>query len=116
YNSSPAALAAALTALQTLGENRRRIAVLGDMMELGIHTIGAHRAAGERAAAICQIIITVGVRAKFIGEAAVEKGFDKKSWWHYDNAEEAAKKLEKILDPNDLILVKGSQSARLERV
>lgn len=116
YNSSPAAAAAALETLKAIEIKGRRIAVLGDMLELGSQTIEAHRAIGEQAAAICDLLMTVGVRAKFIAEAAAEHGLSRDKMLHYDEAREAGAALEHLLAPGDLILVKGSQSMRMEQV
>lgn len=114
YNASPAAMTEALTTIKTITVKGRRIVVLGDMMELGEKTIAAHRQAGVEA--VADLIITVGVRAKFIAEAAAEKGFNQDRLKHFDEASAAGGALEHLLAPGDLILVKGSQSMRMERV
>jgi UDP-N-acetylmuramoyl-tripeptide--D-alanyl-D-alanine ligase len=115
YNSSPAALEAALSTLGEIEVTGRKIAVLGDMMELGSYTIEAHKSAGVLAAKVCDVLYTVGLRAKFIGETAVENKFNAKNWIHFDDAVEAGKKLQQILKPGDIVLVKGSQIVRLEK-
>jgi UDP-N-acetylmuramoyl-tripeptide--D-alanyl-D-alanine ligase len=118
YNSSPIALEAALTALSELKKagNGRKIAVIGDMMELGSHTAEAHKKIGEMASAICDEIITVGVRAKFAHEQALAKGFSSERAFHFSNSVEAGEWLKDKINKNDIILVKGSQSARMEKV
>ncbi len=116
YNASPAALTEALATLKIMTAKGKKIAVLGDMMELGEKTIVAHRQAGIAAAAAADLIITVGVRAKFIAAAAAEKGFKQENMRHFDEARAAGGGLEHLLAPGDLVLVKGSQSMRMERV
>lgn len=116
YNSSPKA---AQAALETLAEipAKRKIAVLGDMLELGKHTITAHREIGEMAAGKkIDLLITVGVRAKFFAEGAVKAGFSKKQILSFGDSPEAARELEKIIEQGDLILIKGSQGMRMEKI
>jgi len=116
YNSSPLALRAAL---ETLGEipAPRRIAVLGDMLELGKYTIEAHRSMARYIIdAGVEIVFTVGPRAKFIAEALRENGFNKENIFEFSNSVEAMKDVEDIIEEGDLILIKGSQSVRMEKI
>lgn len=115
YNSSPKALRAALDVLNEI-DAKRKIAVLGDMLELGKHTITAHRDLGRAAAVVANILVTVGVRAKFFVEGAIKEGFKKKTIYTFGASKEAAKALEKLIQPGDLILIKGSQSIRMEKI
>jgi len=115
YNASPVAMSAALEALKSFPGSGRKIAVLGDMLELGTYTIDAHRELGQIASKICDLIITVGVRAKFIDDGAFRNGFGKKKLQHFDDATVAGNTLENLLIPGDIILVKGSQTVRLEK-
>ena len=116
YNSSPKAAQAALETLAELPA-KRKIAVLGDMLELGKHTITAHREIGEMAAGKkIDLLITVGVRAKFFAEGAVKAGFSKKQILSFGDSPEAARELEKITEQGDLILIKGSQGMRMEKI
>lgn len=116
YNASPVAVAAALQVFQQLEISGRKIFVFGDMMELGSHTIEAHRRVGELAAPIADIIITVGLRAQFTDEELVHRHFAKTKHFHFDDSASAALKLQTLLKPGDLVLVKGSQAVRLEKV
>ncbi|MFH1170905.1 MAG: UDP-N-acetylmuramoyl-tripeptide--D-alanyl-D-alanine ligase [Candidatus Vogelbacteria bacterium] len=116
YNASPEAMTAALETLKNFPATGQRIAVLGDMLELGAYTIDAHREIGKIAAKICELIITVGVRAKFIADGATEAGFELSKLLHFDDAREAGQALQPLLLPGDVVLVKGSQAGRLERV
>src|SRR3990167_8452728 len=110
YNSSPTATYAALGTLgeiKTAGlsaQSGRRIAVLGDMLELGKHTDEAHQRAGEVARERSDVLITVGPRSK-----VMEGDF------HFSNSREAGEFLKTFVKKGDLILVKGSQGMRLER-
>ncbi|MDP3785032.1 MAG: UDP-N-acetylmuramoyl-tripeptide--D-alanyl-D-alanine ligase [bacterium] len=115
YNSSPKAV---LAALETLAEipAKRKIAVLGDMLELGKHTITAHREVGEYLADKVGLLVTVGLRAKFFAEGAVKAGFKKKDILEFGDSNEAAKELPELIEPGDLILIKGSQSIRMEKI
>lgn len=116
YNSSPAA---ALSALDTLKEVKaiRRIAVLGDMLELGRFTSDAHRQVGARAAQTADTLITVGFRSRATGEAALDRGMPDASIREYEHGESrrAGAELREELREGDVILVKGSQSMRMER-
>ncbi len=116
YNSSPAA---ALAALDTLREVRagRRIAVLGDMLELGKYTKDAHKLVGERAAQCADKLITIGIRARSIGEAALDSGMRDEQILEYESRDvaRAADELARELREGDVVLVKGSQGMRLEK-
>lgn len=116
YNSSPAA---ALAALDTLKEVRAkcRIAVLGDMLELGRFTKEAHRKVGERAAACADALITIGIRSRHTAEGALDAGLRDERISQYESTDvaRAADELASALQPGDIVLVKGSQSMRLER-
>jgi len=86
-------------------------------LELGKHTITAHREIGEMAAGKkIDLLITVGVRAKFFTEGALKAGFKKKNVLEFGDSEEAAKKLPELIEPGDLILIKGSQGMRMEKI
>ncbi|MEK7622211.1 MAG: UDP-N-acetylmuramoyl-tripeptide--D-alanyl-D-alanine ligase [Patescibacteria group bacterium] len=115
YNASPAAMIAALETLKSFPAAGRKIAVLGDMLELGAYAIEAHREIGKVAAATADLLITVGVRAKFIADGAVEAGWGKRKRWHFDEASIAGVVLQTMLKAGDVVLVKGSQALRLEK-
>ncbi|MBI5470027.1 UDP-N-acetylmuramoyl-tripeptide--D-alanyl-D-alanine ligase [Candidatus Kaiserbacteria bacterium] len=116
YNSSPVA---ALSALDTLKEvqGKRRIAILGDMMELGKYSAAAHRTVGERAAQCADQLVTIGFRARAIGEVALDGGMPEKNIREYEQREatRAGHELSSELKEGDIVLVKGSQSMRMER-
>ena len=118
YNSSPAALEAALNTLNEVGAHTgvRRVAVLGDMLELGRHSAGEHKKAGAQAAKTCDLLLTVGFRSRDIAEGALDNGMPEKYILQYEDARRAARELKNMLKPRDLVLVKGSQSIRMERI
>lgn len=114
YNSSPIAMEAAILVLKEI-EGKRKIAVLGDMLELGKFTEEEHRLVGEKIFGIADILIVVGPRARFIAEGAMEKGFPQKEIYNFDSSKTVSKFLEGIVEKGDIILIKGSQGVRLER-
>lgn len=116
YNSSPAAVEVALKTLGEIDRLGRRIAVLGNMMELGAYAAEEHRKMGEQAAGVCDLIVTVGVRAKYAYDAVLAAGFAPEQIRHFNSSPEAGESLREIIGPGDIILVKGSQSARMEKV
>jgi UDP-N-acetylmuramoyl-tripeptide--D-alanyl-D-alanine ligase len=116
YNASPVAVAEALNALAEEKRPRhRRIAILGDMLELGIHSVDEHKKAGELAAASAEILCTVGLRARSIAEGALNAGMDEAKVFQFEDSREAGKHVEILLKKGDVVLIKGSQGMRMER-
>lgn len=115
YNSSPVAAETALSALGELEVTGRKIAVLGDMLELGKYSIAEHLRIGELAGKACQILITVGIRARGMAEGALNAGLSEKNIFQFEDSREAGKHLEGLLEAGDVALIKGSQSIRMER-
>ena len=116
YNASPDATLAALETLRSLETTGRKIAVLGDMMELGKYSAEAHRQVGAAAAGVVHQLITVGPRAKLVAEAALAQGLSAAAIQSFDSSTEAAPAVAAMVTAGDIVLVKGSQSPRLERV
>lgn len=116
YNASPAAVESALTTLGEMATGGRKIVVLGDMMELGPLTIEAHRKIGVLAASVAHFLVTVGLRTKFLADEAAKKRFSKKKMSHFDTWRGVGEYLQNLIEPGDVILIKGSQSMRLEKV
>jgi len=115
YNANPDSMKAALRTLIELDADGRRIAVLGEMGELGEESERGHREVGEAAAALgVDELIAVGATGAAIARAAQEAGLEKSI--AVDLPEQAAELLGEHASPGDLILVKGSRSARMERV
>lgn len=117
YNSSPSAALAALDTLAELKTEGRKIAVLGDMLELGKYSKEAHRNVGERAAACADVLITLGFRSRAMAEAALDAGMPDTNIGQYEQneAERAGKELLAGIREGDIILVKGSQGMRMEK-
>lgn len=116
YNSSPTAAERALSTLLELKTGGSRIAVLGDMLELGQFSVREHEKLGEQAAETADVLFTVGVRARKIAEGALEAGMNEKRIFQYDDAVSAGRELQNYIKKGDVILVKGSQGIRCERI
>ncbi len=116
YNSSPLACESALNTLKEIKLKGRRIAVLGDMLELGKHTVEAHKNIGKIAKDKADYIVIVGPRAKSIKEGAVEAGMEEKNIFEFLNSQEAGNFIKNFVQKDDIILVKGSQGMRMERI
>jgi len=118
YNSSPAALR---LALQVMGRETRaagRVAVLGEMLELGDHAVPLHQECGRAAAAAeLRLLVTVGgPAARALADAAVEAGMAAPSVRHHASSTDAAADVSEALRPGDLVLVKGSRGTRCDVV
>ncbi|OGL62306.1 hypothetical protein A2839_02840, partial [Candidatus Uhrbacteria bacterium RIFCSPHIGHO2_01_FULL_47_10] len=118
YNAAPASMMAALSVLSEFQpvENAKRIAVLGHMAELGAQTEQEHRMVGMRAAEVCDRLITVGEAAHHIRHAAIEAGMPEEHTAEFAHPVEAGRWLDHEIKKGDIVLVKGSQSARMEKV
>src|SRR3989344_7371304 len=97
YNSSPVALSSALHALKSLEVSGRKIAVLGDMLELGSAEASAHEKAGAEAAGIADELVTVGERARWMEKYARAEGLPEEHIRHFDSASEAGRFLKNFL-------------------
>lgn len=115
YNASPKATEHGLKSLSEIETSGRKIAVLGDMLELGDYTHDEHYKIGKLAAKSAHRIITVGIRAKVIAEGALDEKMSDDNILQCDTSIDAGKELVKIIQKGDVIYVKGSQGIRLER-
>ncbi len=109
YNASPAAVEEVLKSLP-LVQGERHIAVLGDMLELGRYSKEEHARIGVLAAKAADVVVAVGPRALAIYEAAGKEAM------HFPDAREAAKTLSELVQAGDVVLIKGSQGMRMERI
>lgn len=119
YNAAPASMAAALDVLAAFvpREGARRIAVLGHMAELGPASESEHRMLGMRAAeAGVDLLVTVGEMSRDTARGAIEAGIAQTQMQHFTDSKEAGRWLDAQVQKGDIVLVKGSQSARMERV
>ncbi|MFA6535861.1 MAG: UDP-N-acetylmuramoyl-tripeptide--D-alanyl-D-alanine ligase [Candidatus Paceibacterota bacterium] len=115
YNSSPVAVKSALETLFGLEVAGRKIAVLGDMLELGRHSADEHREIGAMTKD-ADLLITVGVRARGFAEGALSAGLNERKVLQFEDSISAAKEIQNLLAPGDVILVKGSQGVRMEKI
>ena len=112
YNASPASMLAALDLLAQLPG--RRVALLGDMLELGAMEEDGHRRVGERAASACDVLLVVGPRASTVALAARDAGAEDVR--QLDSTGDAINALQKDVGPGDHILVKASRAMAFEEV
>lgn len=115
YNSSPPAVEEALAALSSAG-GERRIAALGDMLELGRYSVAEHERIGALVPKHADILVAVGIRARKIAEAAQTAGMAGENVHVFDDSREAAGALSMLVREGDAVLSKGSQGMRMERV
>lgn len=114
YNASPESTLAALNLLAEI--DGRRIAVLGDMLELGQYEEEGHQRVGRRAAEVARVLITLGPRAKVIAEAARKAGMNPKNVQEYEDIAPIVDWLKANLSARDVALVKGSNGLRMDRI
>jgi UDP-N-acetylmuramoyl-tripeptide--D-alanyl-D-alanine ligase len=116
YNSSPAALARALEVLGNTSTATRRVAVLGEMLELGAHAEERHRDSGRRAAAagLAALFAVGGPAARALADAAVEAGLPAAHVRYLETSEVAAPAIAAALRAGDVVLVKGSRGTRTD--
>lgn len=115
YNASPTPV---LAALDTLGQfqNVRKIAVLGDMTELGDYTKKAHEQVGKKAGQIANQLFLIGERMKIAAQSARDAGMKDEDIFQFGNSDDAKIFIQDRLKAGDIILVKGSQAMRMEKI
>ena len=117
YNANPASLAAGLHALKELAGSRRKALILGDMRELGPSAPQLHEEAGRLAVELgCQVVLALGQRAPQVEAGARAGGLNDNSAQAFEDLEALVWAAREILHEDDVVLVKGSRSARMERV
>lgn len=116
YNANPLSVRAALTALDEMGGSGRRIAVLGDMLELGTEAAELHRQIGAEAAQRCDFLFLLGTMAGETAAGARQQGMPAERVRIVASHAEAADRLRALLRPGDRLLVKGSRGMRMEKV
>lgn len=137
YNSSPQAALAALDVLEKInlgedipgrvrpeaieklprgGKRFLKFACFGDMAELGEFTEKGHALVGQRTVGVADVLITVGEKAKIIAKEAIKRGMHEMQIFSFDFAEEAGRFLQDRIHKGDVILIKGSQVSRMEKV
>lgn len=117
YNANPDSMRAALRVVKALETPGKRIAVLGDMGELGSYAVDMHRDVGKFAAHCgIDVLVCVGEHAQFIAEAAQSEGFPRASLHTATCAQQALDLLKPLISAHDVVLVKASHSMHLETI
>lgn len=114
YNAAPESMLAALNLLDEL--DGRKIAVLGDMLELGPYERQGHEMVGMRAAQVAKVLITLGTRGHMIAEAARRAGMKSSTIIEHEDIAPIVDWLTKNLNSNDAVLIKGSHGLRMDRI
>ncbi|GAG64384.1 unnamed protein product [marine sediment metagenome] len=119
YNASPISVKSALETLTEVAQNNRKIAILGDMLELGEKTDFYHREVGKEVTELSiDTLITVGQGGKIIAQSSKEKGMAEERVFSFEKNEKRilAKKLLNLTKPGDFILLKGSREMKMEEI
>lgn len=117
YNANPLSMRSAIETISEMPGARRKVAVVGDMLELGAWSVKAHREIGQIATRCgIDLLITVGEKARHIMEAAVEAGMRSEMVAHFASSEETARAINSMVRKGDLVLIKGSRRMKLENV
>ena len=114
YNASPESMLAALNLLDEL--EGRKIAVLGDMLELGPYEKQGHEIVGTRAARVADILLTLGTRGHMVAESARKSGMDRSNIHEFSELDPIVVWLTKNLTSNDIVLIKGSHGLHMDRI
>jgi UDP-N-acetylmuramoyl-tripeptide--D-alanyl-D-alanine ligase len=114
YNSSPESTLAALNLLDEL--EGRKVAVLGDMLELGPYEEQGHVLVGVRASEVVNELVTVGERGRIIANTALKAGLPASATKDFANTQEAIEYLRERLNDQDVVLVKGSHAMRMDLI
>lgn len=119
YNANPSSMATALNALRDISnkENRRSIAILGDMLELGDVENELHFEVGKLVASLgISVLLACGKRSKLIVDGAISLGMDKDKALFFDNIELLSNTLNNIILKEDIVLLKASRGSKMERL
>lgn len=116
YNANYDSMKAAIEYISKM-TTKRKITVLGDMLELGEYSKGLHEKVGEEVAKNnIDILVTVGEEAKYIITSGIEHGMNKENIFNYKTNEEAIKKLKEILKSGDVVLIKASNGMHFNEI
>ncbi|MEZ5360270.1 MAG: UDP-N-acetylmuramoyl-tripeptide--D-alanyl-D-alanine ligase [Candidatus Zixiibacteriota bacterium] len=117
YNANPGSVKAALETLETMKTEGRKIAILGDMLELGPQSDALHREIGQRAASAgLHTLFCFGPRSRSIAVGAIDKGMDTKAVRHFEDPQELLHELVQTVARGDLLLFKASRGMKLETI
>lgn len=116
YNANPDSMKSVLSIFKTDPSSRRKIAVLGDMLELGENSRLYHEEVGRYAFECCDSLLCFGEYASFMAEAAVLAGMKREAVFFSNDKQEVAKNLKELLEEGDLVLIKGSRGMKMEEL
>jgi len=116
YNASPSSTIAALNLLADLRESGRRVAVLGDMLELGAYKQRGHRMVGRRVVEAADMLVTVGSLGQIIAEEALAAGMPPERVFILSGVEQAIATMPGLIQPEDMVLIKGSRGVLLDQL
>lgn len=117
YNANPVSMTAAIEVCREISMNRRAVATLGDMLELGDFEKEGHLLVGRRAAQLnMDLIVTLGERAAYIAEGAIEAGLPAERVVSFTKREDALEWLRRNVSRRDVVLFKGSRGMRMEEI
>jgi UDP-N-acetylmuramoyl-tripeptide--D-alanyl-D-alanine ligase len=117
YNASPQSMEAAINVLNDIGNENRKIAILGDMLELGEWSDKAHYDIGKYLTTKkISIIVLVGKNVKNIYKGAIENGFNNENIYNFNKNKEVIEFINESVNENDIILVKGSRGMYMEEI
>lgn len=117
YNANPYSMRAAMAVFENGSMGSRKIAVLGDMLELGEHAEREHRALGRRLAESgVDLVYAYGEFAGIVRDGAVDAGFQDECFYELQTHDEIVQSLRFVLRPGDVVLIKGSRGAQMEKV
>jgi UDP-N-acetylmuramoyl-tripeptide--D-alanyl-D-alanine ligase len=114
YNASPDSTGAAMNLLAEM--DGRKVAVLGDMLELGSYEVEGHRLVGRRAAGVVSVLVTVGRLGQLMADEAVAAGMPPAAVHAVADNDEAVRVLDRVLAEGDFVLVKGSRGMAMEGI
>lgn len=116
YNSNPYAVSRAVALLQQADVGGRRIAVIGDMLELGERELEYHYEAGRAIPLDIDCLVAVGQRSESLLDGARHSGFTEERLFHFPDAAAAADFLQTFIHPGDLVLIKASRGIHLDKI
>ncbi|KND47868.1 MAG: UDP-N-acetylmuramoyl-tripeptide--D-alanyl-D-alanine ligase [Parcubacteria bacterium C7867-006] len=116
YNSSPIAIEESIRVLKDIKSVDKKIAVIGDMLELGRFSAIEHRRVAELLNGVATDVICIGIRARKIVDELLNYGFPESKIISFDTADEAQGYLQNLINEGDIILIKGSQAMRMEKI
>jgi UDP-N-acetylmuramoyl-tripeptide--D-alanyl-D-alanine ligase len=116
YNASPEAMEEAIALLVRI-PGAKKMAVLGDMLELGSISDDSHMQIGKRIAGTdINRLVVVGAQGKLIGRGAVDAGFPAEQVVYFDSSDNARVPVQDMIEPDMVVLIKGSQGVRMEKI